>query len=119
MELTIQLRPEIADILHHEVAARTQEEELEKITKQLGANLERLHPQPNYSKVKGYKELEQTTRDLGITLEPLHPGIKDPTLATYFTVQVPSREAAQHIIDRLSQSTGVEAAYVKPPDEAP
>jgi hypothetical protein len=60
-----------------------------------------------------------TANGLGISLEPLHPDSDDPTLRTYFTVDVPDGAAAQHVIDHLRQNPAVSAAYVKPPDAMP
>ena len=54
-----------------------------------------------------------------LTLQPIHPGTKDPNLQTYFMLEVQDPETAQEIVDRLQQLPGVEAAYIKPPDELP
>lgn len=56
---------------------------------------------------------------LGVTIEPMHQGTSDPDLMTYFIVEVPDLETAQRVINRLQQSTEIEAAYLKPPDEPP
>lgn len=61
-------------------------------------------------------ELRQIADELGISLHPLHPGSDDPSLRSYFTVEVPDAAAAQRVIARLRQSPGITAAYVKPPD---
>ena len=53
------------------------------------------------------------------TLEPMHRNTDDPNLQRYLTVEVPDHATAQRIIDRLQQAAGIEAAYVKPPDELP
>ena len=65
------------------------------------------------------KELIDKANELGAQLEPLHPGQTHPMLTSYFTVEVPDREAAEKVIDRLSQFKIVEAAYLKPDDELP
>lgn len=56
---------------------------------------------------------------LGVTIAPMHPGTSEPDLITYFIVEVPDSETAQRVINRLRQSTEIEAAYLKPPDEPP
>lgn len=55
----------------------------------------------------------------GLTLKPIHPGTDDPELQTYFMVDVHDPETAQELTDRLQQMPGIEAAYIKPPDELP
>jgi hypothetical protein len=57
--------------------------------------------------------------ELGVALVPLHGGTDDARLARYFTVDVPDVARAEDIARRLRQVAGVEAAYVKPPDELP
>ncbi len=57
--------------------------------------------------------------DLGVDLRPIHPGIADPELSTHFMVEVPDQSTAQRIVDRLSDSPVVTAAYIKPEAEAP
>jgi hypothetical protein len=63
--------------------------------------------------------LARVLEPFGLTLEPLHPETADPTLRSYFTVAAADPATAQRVIDQLLQSGAVEAAYVKPPDEAP
>ena len=65
------------------------------------------------------QELLQTVEDLGVALVPVHPGASDPYLAPYFTIEVPDTETAERTIERLRQSTAVEAAYIKPRDAMP
>ena len=55
----------------------------------------------------------------GLTLEPMHRDTDDPTLQSYFVVEVPDHATAQRVMARLRQLEAVEAAYVKPPDELP
>lgn len=57
--------------------------------------------------------------DLGLSLEPMHPGESDPALSAYFTTVAPNPEEAQRAIETLRASDAVEAAYIKPPAEAP
>ena len=65
------------------------------------------------------KELLEAASELGVRLEPLHPGQTHPLLAPHFMVEVPDRETAEQVIDRLSQFPIVEAAYIKPDEELP
>ena len=57
--------------------------------------------------------------EFGVVLEPLHPDTEDPSLISYFTIEVPDHATADRVIARLLQSKGIEAAYLKPPDELP
>ena len=65
------------------------------------------------------EQLLQTAKELGVTLSPMHPSTEDPSLASYFIIEVRERATAEQVIARLSHSHGVEAAYLKPPDELP
>lgn len=65
------------------------------------------------------KELLEAASELGVRLEPLHPGQTHPLLAPYFMAEVPDREIAEKVINRLSQFPIVEAAYIKPDEELP
>lgn len=65
------------------------------------------------------QQLTDAAAELGIQLQPLHPGQTHPMLASYFTAEVPDRETADSVINRLSQFKTVEAAYLKPDDELP
>ena len=65
------------------------------------------------------RELIDTAAEFGAQLEPLHPGQTHPLLMPYFTAEVPDRETAEKLIDRLSQNKSVAAAYLKPDDELP
>jgi cell division protein FtsX len=58
-------------------------------------------------------------KTFGLTLKPIHPDTKDPKLQTYFIVEVQDPQTAQELVDRLQQWPGIEAAYIKPPDELP
>lgn len=55
----------------------------------------------------------------GLTLEPLHRNADDDRLQSHFKLEVPDLETAQRVMNRLQQSSVVEAAYLKPPDELP
>jgi hypothetical protein len=64
-------------------------------------------------------ELLRAADELGVKLEPMHTGTRDPQLQTFFTVEVPDSQAAEHVINRLQQCSAIEAAYLKPMDELP
>lgn len=50
-------------------------------------------------------------------LQPVHPTTKDPTLATFFIVDVEDASEASTLIERLLKDPSVEGAYIKPDDE--
>jgi hypothetical protein len=65
-------------------------------------------------------ELRRGLEELGVSLQPVHPGVDDPLLVPFFTVEVPDdEELAARVLAVLEESSAVEAAYVKPPDELP
>jgi hypothetical protein len=61
----------------------------------------------------------QAMTELGVVLEPMHPGVEDPSLASFFMIEVPDPASAERVIARLQQSQAIEAAYLKPPDALP
>ena len=63
--------------------------------------------------------IKTAVRESGATLEPMHPGATDPTLRTFFTAEVESRETAERLASLLLQNAAVEAAYVKSADALP
>jgi hypothetical protein len=65
------------------------------------------------------KALLRTVDSFGLKLEPMHPDTDDPNLQVYFKVEVKDQAAAQQLIEQLQKLAGIEAAYVKPPDELP
>ena len=65
------------------------------------------------------KKLLDATAKLGGRLEPVHPGQTHPLLAPYFMVEVPDRETAEKLINRLQRFKIVEAAYFKPDEQLP
>ena len=83
-----------------------------KLSENIGPDL--LHQQPSSLELV---ELHRIQRNLGITLELVHPGVRDPTLASYLTVEVPDEETAQRVVDRLKLCKAVDGAYIKPTDE--
>ena len=66
-----------------------------------------------------HRELMDATRRLGVTLEPMHPGTGDPSLRTFFTVDVDDSETARRVVETLGTNPAVLAAYVKPMDAPP
>lgn len=64
------------------------------------------------------EQLQLLTNELGVTLEPTHPGSDDPLLAPWFTAEVPD-EQADRVLEALRSNELIEAAYVKPPAELP
>ncbi len=56
---------------------------------------------------------------LGLELQPVHPGSVHPTLAPFFSIEVPDEAAARRVVDRLRAMEGVEAAYLRPDNELP
>lgn len=65
------------------------------------------------------QQLLQATAELGVRLEPVHPGQTHPLLMPYFGVEVPDREMAEKVINRLQRFDIVEAAYLKPEEQLP
>src|SRR4051794_9328464 len=51
------------------------------------------------------------------SLLPVHPTTQDPTLATFFTVEVDDASQGSKLIERLLKDPSVEGAYIKPDDE--
>ena len=64
-------------------------------------------------------ELLGLADELGIVLVPVHPGETDPYLVPYFVVEVEDPDRVELVQQRLLQSEAVEGAYVKPPGEPP
>ena len=50
-------------------------------------------------------------------LEPIHPDTSDPSLATFFTIDVADAREAAALVKRLCEDPNVESAYIKPADE--
>jgi hypothetical protein len=65
------------------------------------------------------QQMLQATAELGVRLEPVHPGQTNPLLVPFFMVEVPDRETAEKVIDRLQRFNFVEAAYLKPDEQLP
>ena len=89
-----------------------------KIIVQVSADVARSlnHLDPQTAESEALSEMIKT---LGFTLVPMHPGTDDPSLQRYFIVEVLDDKTAQTVIDQLLQTKGIEAAYIKPPDELP
>lgn len=65
------------------------------------------------------KELLQVVNELRIKLTPMHPGAQDALLAPWYTIMLTDNVTATHVLVRLQNCKGVEAAYIKPPTELP
>ncbi|MEO5895361.1 MAG: hypothetical protein ABIS06_06640 [Vicinamibacterales bacterium] len=50
-------------------------------------------------------------------LEPVHPTTQDPSLSTFFTVEVADPREAAKLVERMLKDPSVEGAYLKPDDE--
>ena len=64
-------------------------------------------------------ELLQTLSRFGVSLQPLHPNTNDPELLTQFWITVPDQATADEVLQQLHSLKAVQAAYRKPPDEMP
>ncbi len=65
------------------------------------------------------EQIRELVARSGGSLEPLHPDSDDPKLMRYFFVRTKDGEQAEHLARSLRSSRAIEAAYVKPPGEAP
>ncbi len=50
-------------------------------------------------------------------LQPVHPTTGDPTLATFFMIEVDDPKEAMELVERLLKDSAVDGAYIKPDDE--
>ena len=76
-----------------------------------------IHTQPECSAAA--KAVQEAVKGTGRKLIAQHPGTSYATLLTYFQVETADRQSAELLQQRLVACDGVEAAYVKPPDEMP
>lgn len=90
MHITIQVSSDVARILHQQRSPTAASDEIFKVAE-----------------------------ELNLVLKPVHAGTKNHHLATYFTVEVPNPATAELVKTRLQLCKGIEAAYLKPPDEMP
>ena len=60
------------------------------------------------------EKLLRIIKTFGLMLEPMHHDTDDPTLQSYFIVEVPDHATAQRLIDHLEEAEVVEAAYLQP-----
>jgi hypothetical protein len=74
---------------------------------------------PELALPRGAPALDALAGELGVTFRAMHPDTDDPTLRTYFTVDVPNAASAERVAARLRDSPAIAAAYVKPPDAMP
>lgn len=56
---------------------------------------------------------------LGVEMRPTHPGHPDPTLGTYFRIEVPPGKDPNEVTRTLIELDGVLSAYVEPQPELP
>ena len=89
-----------------------------QIVVQLEAGTARLFRQQR-REAAAANELAQVLAQSGLTLQALHPNSGDPVLSGFFHIDVQDQDIAARVIERLLQVPGVEAAYLKPRDEAP
>jgi len=90
MEVTLCVRPEAAQALHHR--------------------------RPTTSQAR---ELLTVAAELGVTLAPVHPGADDMDSMQFFAVSVPDPAAAEQTRQRFAQCAAVKGAFIKPHDEPP
>ena len=90
MQVTLQASPAVADALRGQAPATPESQAVAHLARAAGAKLRALH--------------DETA---------------DPTLSTYFIVDVADDATATHIIELLRRSPGIVAAYVKPPEALP
>lgn len=64
-------------------------------------------------------ELREVLSRFGLTLQPLHPGTDDPELQSQYWLDVSEQATAEQVINQLLQLKATEAAYLKPRDEMP
>jgi hypothetical protein len=70
-------------------------------------------------KTSAARAIAQAVGSAGGTVAPMHPVADDPTLAGYFSVDLPGGEAAAALAAELLRLPSVAAAYVKPDDALP
>jgi hypothetical protein len=63
--------------------------------------------------------LAKLARDLRVSLQPTHPDTTDPTLRSWYSVDVPDEATAHSVVTELLRRPDVLAAYVKPLDALP
>ena len=64
-------------------------------------------------------QMQALAATAGGRLQPLHNDSDDPQLTRYFHVQARDGEHAEQLARSLRSLAATEAAYVKPPGEAP
>jgi hypothetical protein len=71
-----------------------------------GLALQRRQPPTHAS-----EELLQVGAQLGVAVAPMHPEVAEPSLAAYFTIEVPDPATAERVIARLlgTASAGIDA----------
>jgi len=85
-----------------------------QVRKDIAMDLHQLHPVEPES-----KELLSILSKSESELKPMHPNVNDQNLAAYFFAIVPDSIDAEKVISKLQSNKAVEAVYFKPRDEAP
>lgn len=64
-----------------------------------------------------HTDVGQLAQQLKVRIQPMHPQTTDEALSSYFTIEVADPALARRYAERFQRCPGVEAAYVKTPDE--
>ena len=67
----------------------------------------------------GEHALAKLARDLRVSLQPTHPDTSEPTLRSWYSVDVADEAIAHSVVTQLLRQPDVLAAYIKPPDALP
>lgn len=82
----------------------------------------RLHEQEASGRRASEGTVERVRRvltELGGELRPQHPAVDDAELSAWYVGEVPADAVDDEVLERLRAIGGVDAAYVKPAEEAP
>lgn len=93
-----------------------------QLEQQASLDLHKQQGEPEKGDLHNPSEVSQLLREvkkLGLKLEPVHPLQTHPLLTPYFMVDVPDRQTAERVIEKLSKNQIVEAAYLHPEESAP
>jgi hypothetical protein len=63
--------------------------------------------------------LREVTKLTNVRFRPLHPGVEETEMGRFYISENVDDKTASRLIDELRRVPGIEAAYTKPPDEAP
>lgn len=95
MTVVVQLRADVARLMHRGAGLEGQTADLVKVRQNLIEELERLH----------------------LSLQPMHPDAEDLELARYFTLSSATRPVDEETLGSLCKLEAVTAAYIKPEAE--